>query len=89
MYCILFKTKSYSIARILYFTCLFIVVLKYGLKIIYSLNSSYYKLIIHSKYSLISDFDVTSKRFVCCPNMCGRKYFGSRCNSNLKRHLAI
>lgn len=30
-----------------------------------------------------------SGRFAYCPNMCGRKYYGSRCVSNLKRHLSM
>lgn len=29
------------------------------------------------------------KRYVYCPNNCGRKYLGSRCDTNLKRHLTM
>lgn len=32
---------------------------------------------------------MTSIRIVYCPNKCGRKYFGSRCDTNLKRHLTM
>lgn len=38
---------------------------------------------------MLSDFNIEPIRFVTCPNMCGRKYFGSRCDTNLKRHLTM